>query len=64
MTNEATTPTSDRIAYHIGFRYTEINTILRKIRYRPSGQPTFSEQNRIATLKHEIATLKQGGFCG
>lgn len=50
-----------RLAVHLGAAYTEMNTILRRIRRRASGEPTAAERERLAQLKATIRDLKTQG---
>lgn len=45
----------------LGDRYTEMNTILKRIRRSRDGEPTARQRARLAELREEIATLKRGG---
>lgn len=49
-----------KFQYETGWRYAEINTILRRIRRRRTGEPTAAERARLAELRQEIADLKAG----
>lgn len=51
---------AEHVQYEIGGKYTEINTILARIRRRRSGEPTAAERERLAVLREEIAALKRG----
>lgn len=42
----------------IGARWSEINTILRRIRKRPSGEPTAKERERLKVLRTEIRQME------
>jgi hypothetical protein len=53
-------PPEHRLQVDLGARFTEMNTILGRIRRRPSGEPKPSERNRLAVLKEEIAELRRG----
>lgn len=47
-------------AFELGGLFTEMNTILARIRRRASGEPTGAERERLAELKAQIAELRRG----
>jgi len=55
-------PPEQHHAYALGLLYTEQNTILRRIRFRRSGEPTTAERNRLAQLRQQIAAHKRGEY--
>jgi hypothetical protein len=59
--DERTLPPDQRLQYDVGQRYSEMNTILRRIRKRRSGEPTAQEKARLATLREEIHALRRTG---
>jgi hypothetical protein len=61
VTDERTLPPAQRLQYDLGQRFSEMNTILRRIRKRRSGEPTAQEKARLATLREEIHALKRTG---
>jgi hypothetical protein len=58
---EPVTPPENRYRYELGQRFSEMNTILGRIRKRRPPEPTASERARLAVLKAEIAEIKRGG---
>lgn len=55
-------PTPDqRHGFELGGKFSELNTILRRIRHRRSGEPTREERERLAVLREEIQSLKRTG---
>lgn len=62
MTRQGSTPTPDqRLQYELGLKFSEMNTILRRIRNRRSGEPTREERDRLAVLRGEIQSIKRTG---
>lgn len=62
MTRKGSSPTPDqRFGLDLADRYTEMNTILRRIRSRRSGEPTAQERERLAALRDEIQSIKRTG---
>lgn len=49
-----------RLRRETGWRYGEINTILRRINRRADMEPTPKERERMMQLRQEIADLKKG----
>lgn len=49
-----------RTRYETGWRYAEINAILRRIRKRRHGEPTAAERAKLLKLRDEIHKLKHG----
>lgn len=54
-------PPEHRLRWELAQRYTEMNTILGRIRRRSSGEPKAAEAARLATLREEIQSLKRSG---
>ena len=48
------------VAHELGVRWSEINTILRRIRRRRSGEPTERERVRLIVLKEQVVRLQNG----
>lgn len=61
MRSDPVVSRTTRARQEAGLRWSELNTIMRRIRRRPSGEPTSRELKRIAELKKELAILKTGG---
>lgn len=62
MTRKGSSPTPDqRLGYELGGRYSEMNTILRRLRGRRGGEPTREERDRLAVLRVEIQSIKRTG---
>lgn len=55
-------PADQRITHDTGVRYTEMNTILARIRRRRSGEPTPKERARLVELKAEIKQIRAGEY--
>lgn len=49
-----------QISVDIGMMYSEMNTILRRIRRRTLGEPTNVERTRLMELRENIARRKKG----
>ena len=49
-----------KVEFHLGGLWSEVNTILRRISRRRSGEPTARERTRLAELKTEIDKLRNG----
>lgn len=66
MTAEArpSLPPEHRLTWELGQRYSEMNTILGRIRRRASGEPKAAEAAKLAALREEIQALKRTGSAG